>query len=385
MSTTSEEPRSRETPPPRPPLVSKLRDLAKKIGVLAVSLLFCLIVLEIYVRATWQSHWHIPKTAVRAPGIFSARMKPSHEVDIPIMDGGTFHVKTNERGFRGPLVSTLHDKPLKILSLGDSFTFAWGLAVEEHCMWRFTEKYRAAHPDRDVGHAYVACGSWDPKDYYYGYVTEASAEKPDIVVLGVFTGNDIMAPDAPRILDPALVKSVDEIPNPPRPLIRSFDWISAQLSGSMLIAQVGFRAKRGATAFSMFEKDMERQKKLWDTSLYYIKALNDAVRRDGGRLALIVYPSVLEVAAYQQLENGGYDSTMPEKVLEAFSIENKIHFIGPLSYIRAKNQKRDLFFIKDRHMTARGNEVMADLLMERLAPVVDEVWKEKRARAEAKP
>src|SRR5262249_22629237 len=153
---------------------------------------------------------------------------------------GSFHVKTNARGFRGPLVSEMAGKRVKVVSLGDSYMFGWGLAIEDHCMTRFMGAYRRLHPDRDVGHAYVACGSWDPKDSYSAYLTEAAEAKPDLVVLGIFTGNDQMPADAPRILDPAQAISVDKIPEPPRPLFRSIDWLGVQLSSNLFAVQVGF-------------------------------------------------------------------------------------------------------------------------------------------------
>jgi hypothetical protein len=360
---------------------NKWRELGKKLLLLACSFAFCFLVLEIYVRATWQSQWHIPKEAVRTPGIFNARMKTDIDVDIPLMDGGTFHVKTNARGFRGPLVSEMAQKPLKVLSLGDSYMFGWGLALEDHCMTRFMGSYRRLHADRDVGHAYVACGSWDPKDYHYAYLTEASAAKPDLVVLGVFTGNDVMPSDSVRLLDPAKAVSVEKLPDPPRPWFRSVDWLGIQLSSNLFAVQVGFRAKRKATAFALFDKDMDRQKELWDTSFFYIKALHEAVRRDGGRLAILLYPSLLQVNTRDQLERAGYDHAMPEKVFAQFCKENDIDLVTILDALEANNQKRDLFFAKDRHITARGNEIAAAVLAEKLGPVVDRLWEERAKKA----
>lgn len=368
---------SDEAPP------NKLRDFVRKLAALGLSLLFCFLILETYVRLTYTSQWHIPKSAVREPGIFNARMKPSHEADIELLDGGTFHVKTNERGFRGPLVSTIEKKTVRVLSLGDSFTFGWGIPVEDHCMWKMMEGYQKAHPDRDVGHAYVACGSWDPKDYYFGYMTEGTSAKPDLVVLGVFMGNDIMPNDVPRILDPGKAPYADKLPDPPRPWIRSFDWVRAQLSGSLVVAS--FRAKHSKpVAYAPFENDMPKQKKLWDTSFYYFKALNDAVRKDGGRLALVLYPSMLQVNTARALDNAGYDHTMPERVLGEFCKENGIELVTLLDALKANNQKQDLYFLKDRHLTVRGNQVAQQVVEEKLRPVIDKLWEDKsRARAQA--
>ena len=357
------------------------RTLGKKVLLLASSLAFCLLVLEIYVRATWQPAWHIPREAVRTPGIFSARMKTDADVDIPLLDGGTFHVRTNARGFRGPLVSSIAGKPLRIVSVGDSYTFGWGLALEDQAMARFAARYRRAHPDRDVGHAYVACGSWDPKDYYFAYLTEAREAKPDLVVLGVFTGNDAMPAGAPRLLDPARAPTVEEVPETPRPWIRSFDWLGVQLSSNLFAVRVGLRKRHEAEAFALFDPDQERQRSLWDTSFFYVEALRAAVTKDGGRLAILLYPSVLQVSAGDRLDRAGYDHGMPEKVFAAFCQEHGIDLVTLLDALETSDRRRDLFFPRDRHLTARGNEVAAGVLEAKLGPIVDGLWDERTRRA----
>lgn len=111
-------------------MTSHQRDLTKKLAALGISLLLSFLLLEAYVRLTYTAQWNIPRSAVREPGIFSARMRPDHDADITLLDGATFHVRTNARGFRGPLVSSIANKPLRVISLGDSFTFGWGIPLD---------------------------------------------------------------------------------------------------------------------------------------------------------------------------------------------------------------------------------------------------------------
>jgi hypothetical protein len=362
---------------------SRWRELGKKLLALGISVAISFLILEVYARITWVSPLHIPKEAVRSPGIFSFRLKVDNDTYFERADGGKFHMVTNARGFRGPLVSSMAGKSLKVLSLGDSFTLAWGVELEEHCMWRFVEGYRRAHPDRDVGHAYVACGGWDPKDYYFGYMTEALETKPDLVVLGVFTGNDQMPNDAPRILDPSKAPFVDTLPEPELPMFRSIDWIRAQVSTSLFVAKL--RAKHGKpAAYALYDPDMEKQRRDWDTSFFYIKALDDAVRKNGGRLVVLLYPTILQVNSPSALDDAGYDHTTPERVFGAFCEENHIDMIRPLAALIAKDEKKDTYFLKDRHLTARGNEIVAEALDQQLTPIVDRAWAEK-TRTSATP
>jgi hypothetical protein len=261
--------------------------------------------------------------------------------------------------------------------------FGWGIALEDHAMSKVVEGWRRDHADRELGHAFVACGSWDPRDYLYAYLTEASAAKPDLVVLGVFTGNDIMPADAPRILDPSEAPYVDRLPDPPRPLMRSFDWIRAQLSGSLFVSSLRAKHQRPA-AFAPFEDDMAKQQRLWDTSFFYLRALHEAVRKDGGELAIVLYPSMLQVNAARALDAAGYDHRMPERVMGAFAAENGIALVTLLEALEAHNEKQDLFFPKDRHLTTRGFAVAAEAMEAKLRPMLDRLWKERgRARIAA--
>ena len=368
-SSAHEQTASPAAPPERRP-----RGLGKKIVTLLVLLTLSFAALEIYVRLTWRSPMHSPKEVSRAPGIFSFRYKINYDADVERADGGTFRLRTNERGFRGPLVSSMAGKPLKVLSLGDSFTAGWGVEVEQHCMWRFMDGYRALHPERDVGHAYVACGGWDPKDYYFGYMTEALEVKPDVVVLGVFSGNDVMPADSPRILDPSKAPFVDAPPDPPQPLFSSFDWVRAELSSNLFIAELRAKHMKPA-AYALFDPDMTRQREMWDTSFFYIKAIHDAVRKNGGKLVVLLYPMILQVNTPTALDDAGYDHAAPERVVSAFCKENGIDLITPLdALIEGSRTKKDLYFIEDRHLTVRGHEVTAEVLQRQLTPILDDAW-----------
>ncbi len=50
------------------------RERGKKLLTLAVSLSVSFLCVEIYARATWRTPLHIPREAVRTPGIFSFRL-----------------------------------------------------------------------------------------------------------------------------------------------------------------------------------------------------------------------------------------------------------------------------------------------------------------------
>jgi hypothetical protein len=364
----------------------------KNLALVVTSVAFAVLILELFVRLTYRAQWYIPVSAIQPSGIFSYRMKDNASLTVRVLDGASAETTMNARGFRGPLVSDIAGKPLRVISIGDSFTFAWGLDLSDHCVSRFVADYARLHPDRDIGHAFAASPGWEPKDYYFAYMTEVRpflAQSPGaevkpppatVVVLGFFAGNDILSPETPRILDPKDAPAQTTLPAPlPQPWLRFPDWMRTRVSGSLLATRIGIAAGYKLPAFARFDKDLAAQRPAWETTFFYVKALADAVKRDGGRFVILSYPSVVQVNAHRSLDETGYDHTAPDRMLEAFCKENGLDLITLLEPLKEKNEKHDLYWPMDRHMTARGHEIAAGVVEKHLAPIVDQVWDE-RAR-----
>jgi hypothetical protein len=369
----------------------------KNLGLLAASILFSLFILEALVRATDQRPgWPLPKGTYVPAGIFSYRLKADNTFTLHVVDGPEVEITTNAHGFRGPLVSTLAGKTVRIVSIGDSFTFGWGLDLKDHWPSLFFGNYAHSHPDRDIGHAYVATPGWDPKDYYFAYMTEvapflrdkASMSRPpvDLVILGFHAGTDVLPPDTPRLLDPNNAASQTTLPpSSPPPWLRFPEWITMRLSNSMLVMRIALAAGYDPPEFARFSGDIEAQKPRWDTTFFYLKALNDAVKQTGGRLVILSYPSNVQVSGAGSLNKYGLDPTAPERVLEAFCMEVGVDLITVMEPLIAHNDKADLYWPIDRHMTARGHEIVASVLADRLTPIIDQIWEDRTTRRGATP
>ncbi len=108
------------------------------------------------------------------------------------MNGRFGHVVTNAFGYRGPAPTSL-DKPpdtQRLLMMGDSFTFGWDVAEEETIAGRL----RAMLADRKRAVEVINAGYHDglSPDAYYAYLRrEGIALKPDLILVVLYTGNDI--------------------------------------------------------------------------------------------------------------------------------------------------------------------------------------------------
>jgi hypothetical protein len=375
-------------PTPRRPMPEWLKKLLASL----VSILFSLLVLEAYVRFDSRGKWVLPRETLAPAGLFCCRLKGNITVTVHVVDGASAETTLNERGFRGPSVSSIAERPLRVISLGDSLTFGWGIDLDKHAMSRFAAEYSRRFPERALGHAFVASPGWDPKDYYFAYQTEvvpflgprpAGGPPPaDVVVLGFFAGNDILFPDTPRILDPALAPRQSVLPPPiPEPLFGFPEWVRLRVRGSLLGTKLGISVSKGAPELARFNKDIDAQKPAWSTSFFYLDALREAVKQHGARLVILSYPSVVQVNSGKTLDDNGLDHTAPDRVLEAYCKEHGIDLITLLRPLEENNQNVDLYFPVDRHLNARGHEVAAKVLAEKLAPIVDRAWEERqRAR-----
>jgi hypothetical protein len=148
--------------------------------------------------------------------------------------------------------------------------------------------------------------------------------------------------------------------------------------------RIAVAANYNPPEFARFNRDIEAQKPRWDATFFYLNALNDAVKRSGGRLVILSYPSNVQVSGFNSLNKNGFDPTAPDRVLEAFCKEIGVELITVLEPLLAQNEKGDLYWPIDRHLTARGHEILASALTARLTPIVDQIWDE-RTRAGQPP
>jgi len=345
------------------PTRCRIRKYLTKFLLAFVSLTASLLILEIGVRLTWSTPWRIPRDAFAESDVFRFRLKPDVSCDVPIADADSFHIVTNERGFRGPTVDSIQDCDLRIVSIGDSFTFGWGLSTTEHCMEQWLSSFRATHADRQIGHAFVALPKWSPKDYYFAYLDEVRPLKADIVVLGVFPGNDLLEPSAGKFRTTR--EAAEHRLSHPRPgksvlaLSRwyTLDRVKALIRTTPVLANLAIDLGMRPVEFERFARDSTKQQELWDTSLFYLTELERVVSEDGGRLVVISYPSKTPFDSAEYLANEYYDLHMPDTVLSGFCERSDTPFIPLLRDLQESEEC--VYWEVDRHMNSKGQAVAA--------------------------
>ncbi len=168
---------------------------------LALLLLIALVLValaEILVRTFW------PQPAFYAsPGLYVVdpkvghRMKPGLKGVLGNFAEFTTQVRVNQLGIRGPEIGPVRPGVRRVLVLGDSFTF--GMGVEEPDAFPAqlaAELGRRGVPSEGINAGIGGYGVPDEVRWFEQYGRQIH---PDVIVLGIFTGNDLQdaAPDRP--------------------------------------------------------------------------------------------------------------------------------------------------------------------------------------------
>lgn len=138
--------------------------------------------LQALVPDFWQPGTVIPYT-----------LRPGAEFGQPYLgpEGGAVHIEINAQGMRGPEVSAQKaEGTTRILLLGDSYTFGYGVSLEESYPGLIRTRYAAeGRPVEVINAAYTAGASADTA--YAWMLDEGFGYQPDLVIYALFAGNDL--------------------------------------------------------------------------------------------------------------------------------------------------------------------------------------------------
>lgn len=107
----------------------------------------------------------------------------------------SFTVKTNSLGFRDREFSAQKNARIRILALGDSFTYGWGVEVDQSWPKVLEQRLRSGGLDVEVANLGKPAGS--PRNYADIAEKAVPALKPDLLIVAVLQGDDVAQMDLP--------------------------------------------------------------------------------------------------------------------------------------------------------------------------------------------
>lgn len=291
------------------------------------------------------------------------------------------HFQVGADSFRKTYPATAAE-PL-VVFLGDSFTEAAQVEAGQTFVSRVGDGLARAGAGVRLVNAGVS--GYGTSHQLLTYRAKLSPLAPELVVLAFCSGNDITdnaevfrpdgevyyALDGDTLTGPI---TPGKHPNPIKEWLRFnsriYPWLAEQKTRLRHLAQGrGDPADHGA----VFYGDDWRWREAWTITARLIAQLNDAVRADGGRLAIAVLPVGYQVYHDPRHHHQpGEDLYRVEARLTDIAAANGIPLLPMLDTFQAaagKNTAPMLFFDRIGHFTPAGHRLAAQLL----APFVAEL------------
>lgn len=348
-------------------------------------------------------------------GVFEEDARVGHRyrpgLDKPMPGERPVHVRTNSRGYRDREYDWASSQPFRILGLGDSFTFGYGVAEDE----TYLARIEAALRDRGIEVVNAGVAGMGTENEERLLAVDGPGLHPDLVLVGFFAGNDLSDvltgfrrlrlehgfPVAPpgfverwyrplrpgRILDQPLARSDESLglPIPFKDFLRfhshAYRFLGAQIDqvrrarrGEAGARQVWESTPLDQHAFCLksyppeFEEAWARTQDLFGK----MKAWCDA---HDARLAIVVIPAQAQVdpQAWAEtrerhgLRDEDFDLEKPQRLMAGFGSAAEIPVIDLLPALRrARDDGERLYSRPDIHWTARGHAVAAEEILRRL-------------------
>jgi hypothetical protein len=357
---------------------------AKLLALLLLAALAVLAAAEVAVRA------FRPQPAFYAsPGLYVAdprighRMRPGLRGVVGNWSEFTTRVRINSLGIRGPEAGPRRPGVRRLLVLGDSFTFGTGVEEGEAFPARIAAALsRAGTPTEAINAGIGGYGVPDEVAWFEHY---GIGLHPDLIVLGIFTGNDLQdaAPDRPRtfVIDGDILDEAELHRSP------FFHWL---FQHSQLFALLKYSIPQSIDrplrrALHMPEpgaiRGLREEMALYGprnraaaaqggaASEAAIHRLLDLTRADHPTIVAVLLPSKLQADDREwdrtlrelKLPPTAVDRTLPNEVFAAALARCGVPALDLTAPFSAEIRKgKTLFFPEDQHYTAAGHQVVAD-------------------------
>src|SRR3989344_39134 len=298
-------------------------------------------------------------------------------------------VKINSFGLRDNDYNTrLSPNVKKILLLGDSMTFGYGVE-QENSYPEILETLAGGN------YTFInsGVGGYSP-DVEYIYLKEKGLKfNPDIIILGLYIGNDITDLESNEWVEldeKGLPKKIvsnryyiddqnrmrtkgDEnvIKNNPFPVLYGINVFLSYKSH----AYIFLKERSKFLFYRLTEQEELIQKTIYGN--YYDKNLklswknvesilmeiNSLVNENGKDFVVVLIPSRDQ---FQEEKDNTYNFANPNRRLMMFGGENNIIIMDLLPYFKENSNPRDFYYKKDVHLNRNGHRFLAEKIYEEL-------------------
>jgi hypothetical protein len=283
-------------------------------------------------------------------------------------------ISINSTGHRQSELGSKNDENTRILVIGDSFTFGYGVEENDGYVRVAERELAVLVPGQTVELVNAGVPAWWTDSYYLYLKTRGLLFEPDVVIVGLFMGNDIDARDARHAIWP----EVDEDGLPlatTSKRVRIDDghrvrakrrarWVIPVLRNSHLFQLIYTSAKNAARlvkpkvqAATLYQQSYsEETEQIIAKVKKLIVAMAAMSKASDARFVVVMIPERSQVYPQSTTENKDLDYAKPQRLFANFFIEQKINYVDLLPAIKsaADQSSEPLYYTRDSHFTRAG-------------------------------
>jgi hypothetical protein len=310
------------------------------------------------------------------PGFSGREREHEGEFDVAI--------DINSLGYRQPEIAALESTAVRMVAVGDSFTFGDGVEAEE----AWPRAVQRAFAERsglstEVINAGVP-GRW-MDEYYLEIANRSLALDPDVVLLGFFVGNDVDGSDArehvwSRVDEKGLPLAVEvpglrvenglrvkaKVKNRWRiPVVRHSHVAQLFFDGGRAIGEIFFPSPL-AEDIVYEPEDSPETKSVVARVERLLLAIAEICREHGAQLLVVMIPTREQIHPELAPDDEPRDWEKPQRHFRAFLDRQEIAFLDLLPLLRPRRDEAPLYYRFDAHWTPLGHALAADAIAARL-------------------
>lgn len=372
-----------------------MTEFKKRLFLLILSLTFSLVTMELllaflYPQETMKrAYLHAPRVFIPSD-ILPYALKPNSRGRI-VTPEFTIGIDINSHGYRGKEFEIEKSGQFRILAIGDSFTYGYGVSTAQSYPEQLVDRLRqqfGVEKIEAINAGFAAC--YYPDTYYLYLKEEGLKLDQDLILIGFFIGNDIdheaigenvwVQTDAKGL--PLKIESVNSVvengyvvANHKRwryrfPILRNSHLVQASVA-----ALAKFAAIVNSQVFFnhwMYRKGyLERtDEAVQKVQKLFTGMMNLAKERNIPLVVIMIptreqcYPGEYPFNDYPYMKD--YDLEKPQRIFARFFEKEGINYLDLLPFFRQEPLDQPLYYKKDLHLNRYGYEVMAQKIADYL-------------------
>ncbi len=377
----------------------KVKKYLQDIAVLLVATFLCAVIFEMILQVTF------PESCKQDDPIYDHSYTPNCHSRFTTFEWDT-EVKINAEGFRDDEILPKEQFDLRILMLGDSMTWGYGVEKEETFSEVLQQKMKAKGVKADVINA--GATSYSPTLEYLLLKNKGLSYEPEVVILNLdmsdiqddyFREKAAEFDQEGNIIRVSGIKEQTTLLYKIRNKMKTNRFIADKISlidsrfstqikeeTQNTIPQGDPKTDRYAILRDMPVQDEEEN---WNRTFHYISLINELCKENDITFILTLYPYGVQVSPDEWslgrhlfgFREGAVQSDAPQQKVKKYAEENGIIYVEMLEQFQ-ESETFPLYFPYDGHINREGHKLAANVLFSSL---VEEGIVELPAQAEYPP